>query len=305
MLRICSLELNWECYLRAMNTSKYYLPFTVNQLTLPSNHHIAYIDEGEQEEIILFIHGMGGFIPTWAHNIEVLSNKYRCIAIDLPGHGLSDKKNESFSLVFFAETIVAFIEKMGIKEKKITLCGHSMGGQIALLLCLRYPFLFQKLILIAPAGIEKFSSTEKMILKNSMHLLRFAYSDINSINNLIKSFFYQFPKGAEALLSSMTLVLKRANIRHYSSMISRSAQAMLDTPIAEFLFKIDIPTLIIFGEKDILIPNPYLNHGNASDIGNQAQKEIKNSKLQIIAKAGHFVHFEKPNEVNQAIVDFM
>ncbi|HEY0091138.1 MAG TPA: alpha/beta fold hydrolase, partial [Flavobacterium sp.] len=55
---------------------------------------IAYIDEGNEEnEVVIFIHGMGGAVPVWRKNIAVLKEDYRCIAVDLPGHGHSGKEH--------------------------------------------------------------------------------------------------------------------------------------------------------------------------------------------------------------------
>ncbi|MDO8897890.1 MAG: alpha/beta fold hydrolase [Bacteroidales bacterium] len=66
-------------------------PFDVKKVQIDENTEIAYIDEGSGKETIIFIHGLGSYLPAWKKNIEGLSSDFRCIAIDLPGYGKSSK----------------------------------------------------------------------------------------------------------------------------------------------------------------------------------------------------------------------
>ncbi|MBZ0243550.1 MAG: alpha/beta hydrolase, partial [Bacteroidales bacterium] len=62
-------------------------PFELHKVQLSNEVNLAYVDEGTGKETIIFIHGLGSYLPAWKKNIEVLRNDYRCIAIDLPGYG--------------------------------------------------------------------------------------------------------------------------------------------------------------------------------------------------------------------------
>ena len=102
--------------------------YSVERLTLLDDIEIAYVDEGPKNSaIVLFIHGLGGNIMHWYPTIDALSSNYRCIAIDLPGYGLSTilDFNENDYIEFFAQVIDAFVKK--VDGKNVTLVGHSMG----------------------------------------------------------------------------------------------------------------------------------------------------------------------------------
>jgi pimeloyl-ACP methyl ester carboxylesterase len=66
-----------------------------------------------------------------------------------------------------------------------------------------------------------------------------------------------------------------------------------------------VPTLIVFGENDNLIPNPYLHGGKTEDIAKIGHEKIKGSKLVMIPECGHFAQYEKYKEFNNAVLDFL
>src|ERR1700742_1729400 len=111
--------------------------YTINYLTLSNGCKVAYIDEGKGEKTLLFIHGLATYSLSWKKNIEYLKKKYRCIAIDLPGNGLSDRGDYPYSMNFFAGSVYDFIRLLGLKN--VCLVGHSMGAQVAMTTLLRQP----------------------------------------------------------------------------------------------------------------------------------------------------------------------
>lgn len=131
---------------------------------------IAYTDTKAHTETILFIHGLGCTASIWDQLSSKLSTKYRCIQIDLPSYGNSDELEGDYNLSTLTEELYKFITSLSIDPEHIHLCGHSMGAQIAIILAIRYPSLFNKLILIAPAGFEKFSENEVQMIKAASNL---------------------------------------------------------------------------------------------------------------------------------------
>ncbi|MEW6701469.1 MAG: alpha/beta hydrolase, partial [Bacteroidota bacterium] len=123
---------------------------------------IAYTDDGNKEskKVLLFIHGLASYLPAWSKVIPLLKNHFRCIAVDLPGYGKSSAGVYSGSMLFYADVISKFIQKLSMQ--KIILVGHSMGGHISITTALTYPKLIDKLILLAPAGFETFTDEEKV-----------------------------------------------------------------------------------------------------------------------------------------------
>ncbi len=80
---------------------------------------------------------------------------------------------------------------------------------------------------------------------------------------------------------------------------------MLDEPVWDKLHKITVPTLIVAGENDNLIPNPFLHGGNTSTVMNGGKEKIKNAKLTMLPQTGHMLIVEKPKELAEEIKTFV
>ncbi len=255
--------------------------FELKKLQLFENRTIAYLDEGDSDQVLLFLHGMGCSSAMWLKMLQELSTKFRCIAPDLPEHGQSYYTGESFSLTDLAEAIYHFIHRLSL-NKQVVLIGHSMGAQLSFILSLRYPHLFSHLIVMAPAGIESFSKTEIKLIEMGSFMLNF----FNTQN-----------------LSQLTGELKPQ--AKYFNVMRQSSRAMLNEPVHAFLSSIYTPTLIIFGTNDKFIPNPVTKKIKTTEIAQQAKRLIKGSSLNIIENKGHFLPLEAAKECNELIISFV
>jgi pimeloyl-ACP methyl ester carboxylesterase len=278
--------------------------FSIKHINI-NNSKISYIDEGVGETI-LFLHGLGGNASHWKKNIQSLSKIFRCIAIDLPGYGGSDfifKPTDSLQLTTYTNIIAGFINKLALR--KIALIGHSMGAQIAILSALQYPVLFDKLILIAPAGFETFTDTETMLLKKFAAPDFYKKQDSTAIANAFRMNFYQVPEGMDQLVQERLKLKNCEAFDNYCKNISLGVQGMLHEKVRDRLDQLTIETMVIFGDKDALIPNrilhPTLTTANIAAV----TQNIKNARLATIPEAGHLVQFEKPKEVNTIITQFL
>ena len=122
----------------------------VKTIKVKGNISVAYTDEGKGTNLG-FIHGLASYLPAWKKNTAVLKDSYRCIALDLPGYGKSDKGNYEVSMEFYADVVAEFCSQL--KLSQVVLVGHSMGGQVAISAALKYPELVARLVLIAPCRI--------------------------------------------------------------------------------------------------------------------------------------------------------
>src|ERR1035437_8763291 len=119
--------------------------FPYRTVFLSGSQSITYTDEGNGQDILLFIHGLASYIPAWRKNVAVLNKTYRCICVDLPGYGKSTAGEHSGKISFYTEVLAEFI--LTLKLSNVTLVGHSMGGHIAIRLTLNHPELVHNLIL--------------------------------------------------------------------------------------------------------------------------------------------------------------
>ncbi len=275
----------------------------VKYAQLSNDITLAYSDEGIGNETIIFIHGLGSYLPAWDKNIPELSKNYRCIAIDLPGYGKSSKNPHSGLMSFYADVVIEFVNKMGLKQ--VTLAGHSMGGQISMVAALQHPEIVQKLILVDPAGFEEFHPGQKQWFKDVMSMNLVKLTPYEAIETNLATNFYNLPKDAHFMIKDRAAMRTASDFDYYCLAVSVSVAGMVDEPVLGKLEKISQPTLIFFGENDNLIPNRYLNPGRTVDIAKSGASKIKNSKLVMVPKCGHFMMFEKADVFNNEVVNFL
>jgi len=285
----------------SMQSLDYGLP--VEYLSLDKDLKLAYTESGNGAETLIFIHGLGSYIPSWKKNLAGLQSKYRCIAIDLPGYGKSSKGNYNVTMDFFAETIQKFCQLK--KLEKVVLVGHSMGGQIAITTALKFPELVQKLVLVAPAGFETFNKGEKQWFRDVMTVDGVRLTTVEQIRINYAYNFYEFPKDANFMVDDRIAMRSAKDFNDYCYHITQGVKAMVDNPVFDFLQNLKQPTLCIFGENDNLIPNRYLHGGPSVTVAKKGAAKIPNCKLEMVKKAGHFVMFEQATICNQLIDHFL
>jgi len=287
--------------MKTMNELNY--GYEVKHAKLSNDINLAYIDEGNGNETIIFIHGLGSYIPAWNKNISELSKSYRCIAIDLPGYGKSSKNPHSGLMSFYAKVVAEFIDNLDLG--KVTLAGHSMGGQISMVAALHYPDKVEKLILVDPAGFELFHPGQRLWFKDVMTPNLIRLTTVEAIETNLASNFYNMPDDAIFMIEDRIAMRTADDFENYCYAVSQSVTGMVDEPIFNKLKYIEQPTLIFFGENDNLIPNRYLNPGETEPIAKAGANEIKNSKLIMVPKCGHFMMFEKSGVFNNEVKNFL
>ena len=262
-------------------------------------HTIFYIVKGEGEPIVL-IHGYGAGMWVWEKQIEILSQSFRVYALDLIGHGFSDRPKIAYTPEAYIHFMRDFMDGVGIE--RATLIGNSMGGGIAWAIAVLFPERVNRLVLIncVPADVldqvrnESFRTLVAikdipllpyLVIssrnKNSIKwILQDCVSDIKLITPEILNRQYQLSK-----IRGTTWVL-------YSTF--KNAQEASE--LKNRLSRINQPTLLIWGERDLIFP---------PSVGEALHRGISGSKLQIVEKSGHIPMWETPQEVNHAILAFL
>lgn len=271
--------------------------------TVLANPSVAYADLGSGENTIILIHGLASNAGFWRYNTSELAKNNRVIVIDLPGYGKSQKGDYPYTLGFYAETVKNLITTL--KLKNVTLVGHSMGGQISIIFALKYPELIKKLVLAAPAGFEKFQYGEGDWLRNAIDAKGVRLNPEDGVRKNLAMNFYNWDDKWEWMVEERVRMAKGAEMREFSYAVVKCVSAMLDEPTYNSIAGIQVPTLILYGKYDGLIPNMYLNPGFPSDVFIQGAAKIKNSKLVEIDNCGHMIMIEKADEFNKLVLDFI
>jgi len=278
-------------------------PFPLRIANLSGAVSVAYTDIGEGSQTLLFLHGLGSYLKGWKKNIEVLQSNFRCIAIDFPGYGKSSKGNLPYGMKFFAQTVKEFIHHLNLD--RVVLVGHSMGAQVALTIAVTRPEFLDKLILIAPAGFETFTPAERDWFNSvySPTLLKQITHD-----QLIRNFeinFSRFPEDARFMIEDRLKMRGTQEYDHFCELIPKCVHSMLQEPVFELLPNINSPTLVIFGENDLLIPNKILHpFQNTFSVATSGTSKISGARLEMLRPCGHFAQWECASAVNRSIQKF-
>ncbi len=300
VVSISSMPFMWGCGVPLVRPIRIDWNASLPPKTIQINGHtIFYTVKGEGKPLIL-IHGYGAGMWVWEKQIDVLSQFYRVYAVDVIGHGFSGRPRIPYTPEAYIYFLRGFMDGVGIE--KATLIGNSMGGGIAWAAAIFFPERVDRLILIdcvPPDVLRKVKNKSLRTLiairnvpllpylvisvrsKSSMRwVLTECISDVKLITPELVKRQYQLSK-----IKGTTWVLY-STLKHAEEALKLKDQFSL----------IRHPTLFIWGEKDVIFP-PY--------VGRALHQAIAGSKFKLIEKSGHIPMWETPDEVNQAILDFL
>jgi pimeloyl-ACP methyl ester carboxylesterase len=256
--------------------------------------HLHVRDTGPRDgPAIVLLHGFGSSLHTWESWATDLEREHRVIRFDLPGSGLSEPDTTgNYSDFRTMVLLAALMDCLGVPQA--SLVGNSVGGRIAWRFAAAYPMRVTKLVLISPDG---FASDG------------FAYGQQPKVPAAFKLMQYVLPKAVvrtnlASAYGNVTALTDQTVNRYYDlmlapgargAMIERMHQTILEDP-DPLLKMIRTPTLLIWGEKDALIPLR-----NAADY----LRKMPNSKLVSFSELGHVPQEEDPVRSLQPVLSFL
>ena len=238
-------------------------------------------------ETIVLLHGTSASLHTWQGWTEALSAEYCVVSMDLPGFGLTGpfvNKTTEYTSANYASFVIEVLDKLNLD--KVILAGNSLGGKIAWRMAALYPERVSKLILVNAVG---YPATPKSI---PIGFRLAAYPALKPIlrnilpRNVVK-------KSIKSVYADDSQVDEMLVDRYYDLSLRAGNRSALSDRLREFdnvedqaqIKQLALPTLIMWGAKDDLIPveNAELFH-----------QDIPNSQLQIFDNLGHVPHEEDP-----------
>lgn len=236
---------------------------------------------------VLLVHGLGSSTRDWEYQIPELAAHYRVVAIDIRGHGRSDKPRERYSIAGFAEDVAALIEHLGLG--RVHLVGISMGGMIGFQLGVERPELLQSLCIVN-SGPEVKAKSPRDVLEIAK---RWSLSRLLSLDTIAKGLGrLLFPKPEQA-------ELRRKIEERWPQNDKRAYLASLDAIIGwgvrERLARISCPTLVISADHDytpVAQKEAYV-------------KEMPNARLLVIEDSRHATPLDQPQRFNSSLLAFL
>ena len=263
-----------------------------------NGHRIFYSESKnkEKKKHILFIHGIGASLVGWRDIPDALSEHFHTISVDLIGFGGSEKPTTTdYSIKGFSRFIFDFLQAIDLKDEKICIVGHSLGGYIALQFASENKDLVEKLVLVDPSGK----------LDRPTPLLS-AYRD--AANEPIPIMKYEkLKKVFESMysLSSALLPLvvgifldtieKPGALNAFNYAFDDSTRKGIESDGLKVIE--DVPCLIIWGAND--------NWISPKEYAEKFLRDLPNARLEIIPDAGHAPFIEKTAIVYERIRTFL
>ena len=284
------------------------LPKTAQAYGMSTVPELAYVElNPEGARTLVFIHGLGSYLKFWRYQLDTFAAQgYRVIAVDLPGYGKSDKPASfPYTMEAMADAVRELVQTLGVEHP--VLVGHSMGGQTALSYAIRYPDEPAALVLTSPAGFERFSWKEKAWFKRvlSTTLIKSA-PEYGIWGSVRQSNFSRWRPELEWLIEERVRVVSSPDFDAYAYANVRTVDGLShDDFVRDSLGHIQAPTLIVFGEDDRLIPNPFMHGGRAREIMEYGHANIRGSELVGVDRCGHSVQLDCPQEYNEAVSSFL
>lgn len=261
--------------------------------------NIRYAERGEGLPLLL-IHGFCEFLETWDFNFRPLSAHHRVFALDLPGHGLSDKPYLEYDLAFYTDFVVDFMQALGVSRTAVV--GHSFGGAIGIDLAYKYPATVSHLVLESSFGLSKditllhklcsmpvitdvaASPAERQVALEERVKLEFYAPDFAAREIVGRSYqFMRMPEARRVMLNIMHNWVDPNGLRP-------------DVVMTDRLPEVALPTLFIHCSRDRIHP---------LRLSQRARHLMPNARLKVLSECGHCPHIERAVEFNEAVIDFL
>ena len=255
------------------------------------DRRIFYDDSGGDLPALVLLQGFMSARGVWNWQVEAFSTEFRVITMDNRDAGENLPETEPYAMVDLAGDVVALLDALGIERASIL--GHSMGGYVALQFATNYPERLNKLVLVATSGLAGGALgrpapvyNEPSFIADPVERTRVRWPRMTG-----QGFFDTHPDLLEGLAEA-----SRGNEMTFEMMARQSDSAFMTHDAREALPKITAPTLVIHGDLDQTIP---------ISSGRRLAGAIPNAKLIEYQGVGHLPQFERLEEFNRDVLEFL
>ncbi len=245
-----------------------------------------WYEERGSGEPVLFLHGLTWDHTLWEHQVAALEPEFRCIAVDLIGHGRTGDLGREYSLWDEAEYIAALLEALGVPSAHVV--GLSMGGMIAMRLALRHPEKVRSLALLdTDAGPEEpvraaaYHQLAEAVLAAGWEVVAEQVAAI-----LFGAPYLAVPRQREAAIAKLLANPRESIARHALRAVTERDD------LTSLLGQIRMPATVIVGELDAATP---------PERAERLAAALPGARLVRIPEAGHHTPLERPSEVTEAL----
>ncbi len=263
--------------------------------------NVHYKTYGQGEPTFILLHGFGASVFSWHEVTDPLSEFGTVIAYDRPAFGLTERPLEwegesPYGPQAQVDIVIGLMDELGVE--KAILVGNSAGGTVSMQVALQYPERVEALILVdaavyagggAPSWSRPILKTPQM---NHVGPLIARQLQAQGVE-FIKTAWHDPSKITQDIFDGYQ---KPLQIENWDKALWQLTVASEESGLVERLAEITMPTLVITGDDDRIVP---------TEQSLRLADELPNAELKVIAQSGHLPHEEKPVEFMQAVTEFL
>ena len=276
------------------------IPFNYVDVTARGAAEGGHPASSGQREPVVLVHGLGGQWQNWLENIPRLAQSRRVVAMDLPGFGLTPEPedDEDITITRYGRWVNELADRLELG--KVDLVGNSMGGYIAAEVAIQFPERVSRLVLVSAAGISSAEVMQMPILTVGRVAAAIASNSVTRYRRL----------ASRPVTRHMSLALVARHPRLLKADLAYEGffkgggkpgfddalRASLNYDFRDRLPDVKVPTLIVWGEKDSIIP---------TRDADEFERLIEDSRKVVMKDTGHVPMAERPQAFNDVLVDFL
>jgi pimeloyl-ACP methyl ester carboxylesterase len=259
---------------------------------------VRYLEAGEGPPVVL-VHGVGldAAAISWKHAIPDLADDHRVLALDLPGHGESEKPRIRYTTEYYIDVLSSFVERLGLDS--IRLAGISMGGAVALGYALDNDV--EQLALVDSYGLgtdalwRPMASVALRIPVVDSMLWRAMGTNTGTVRDALRGYM---SRASEEFVDEIHDALQDPGSGRALRSWQRSEFGAFGfrTCYLDALEELSVPTLLVHGDDDTLLPSAW---------SERAAERLTDSELHVFEDCGHWPPRERPGEFNRILSSFL
>lgn len=254
-------------------------------MKIASNGITLHVEEqGQGDLALVFLHYWGGSARTWKHVAAELATRFHTFAIDQRGWGQSEAPASGYALADLAADAEGIVEALTLH--RYVLVGHSMGGKVAQLMASRHPAGLMGLVLVAPSP-----PTPMAVPAEAREMMVGAYESRATVEATIDNVLTAKPLSAEDREGVI-----QDSLRGAPAAKQAWPRATSQENIAEQVSNIDVPTVVIAGELDRVVPVGVLRA--------ELLSRVPQAVMHVLPGTGHLSMLESPGELTELIRSF-
>ncbi len=259
---------------------------------------VHYVEAGQGPPVFL-LHGLGASLIAWRDNIGPLAERHRVYAVDLPGHGDSEKPHGlSYNLDSMTDFTKSLVNALG--HERAALAGSSIGGGLALMTAMHHPEVVSKLILSGAAALGR-EVAPFIRLATIPFLGEFMTGGVRDATRVwVRKLFYDKSLAGGDMLRELRRANNLPGAREAGLKIARVYVGLWGVRrqyvMTRRLRRLDVPTLIFWGADDEILP---VKHAL------RAAREIPKCDLHVFGSCGHWVQVERADDFNRLSIEFL